>query len=194
MRGHGARAPSPAPSHATPGARQASTAQCNMVDMTRRSLSYEMRLAKYGVARRRGGRARPRPRASRPNIFERPWKLNNGLSRLLLLERLRTPEARFQYRTVRGAARERPHLAAPSSIPRAARRKRKSAAADACGDYQHILARYLRDPWLKERADETMSAANASDYSTVFLPWGPKWTAKRVRAGCARVSRESTGP
>ena len=48
-------------------------------------------------------------------------------------------------------------------------------------DYSAILARYMQDPWLKERADQVISASNASDYSTVFLPWGPKWTAKRVR-------------
>ena len=37
----------------------------------------------------------------------------------------------------------------------------------------------MEDPFLKKRLE--YSSEKASDYSTVFLPWGPTWTAKRIR-------------
>lgn len=37
----------------------------------------------------------------------------------------------------------------------------------------------MRDPYLKKRLE--FSPEKASDYSTVFLPWGPSWNAKRIR-------------
>lgn len=39
--------------------------------------------------------------------------------------------------------------------------------------------RMMEDPFLKKRLE--YSNEKASDYSTVFLPWGPSWTAKRIR-------------
>ena len=39
--------------------------------------------------------------------------------------------------------------------------------------------RMMEDPFLKKRLE--YSSEKASDYSTVFLPWGPTWTAKRIR-------------
>lgn len=35
--------------------------------------------------------------------------------------------------------------------------------------------RMMEDPFLKKRLE--YSSEKASDYSTVFLPWGPTWTA-----------------
>lgn len=79
-------------------AHHAITSQVNTVDMTRRSPSYESRLAKY--ASRGFEVAVPGLQRSRidPMIFERAWSNVNGLAKLLLLERLRTPEARFEYK------------------------------------------------------------------------------------------------
>ncbi len=77
-------------------AHNAITSQLNPVDLTRRSPSYEMRLAKY--AKRGFEVAVPELQRSRvdPMIFERAWSNVNGLGKLLLLEKLTTPEARFQ--------------------------------------------------------------------------------------------------
>ena len=79
-------------------AHNAVTSQLNPVDLTRRSPSYEMRLAKY--AKRGFEVAVPDLQRSRvdPMIFERAWSNINGLARLLLLEKLTTPEERFQYK------------------------------------------------------------------------------------------------
>ena len=41
------------------------------------------------------------------------------------------------------------------------------------------MQRMMEDPFLKKRLE--YSSEKASDYSTVFLPWGPTWTAKRIR-------------
>lgn len=38
---------------------------------------------------------------------------------------------------------------------------------------------YLRDKWLSERAEASFGA-DASDYSTIFMPWGPKWDSKKI--------------
>ena len=38
---------------------------------------------------------------------------------------------------------------------------------------------YFRDKWLSERAEASFGA-DASDYSTIFMPWGPKWNAKNI--------------
>lgn len=72
--------------------------QRNPINLTRRSPTYEMRLAKYA---QRGFEV-PVPELQKdrvnPTIFERPWNKVTGLAKLILLERLRTPEARFRYR------------------------------------------------------------------------------------------------
>lgn len=38
---------------------------------------------------------------------------------------------------------------------------------------------YMRDKWLQERAEASFGA-EASDYSIIFIPWGPKWNAKNI--------------
>ncbi|RIA80590.1 hypothetical protein C1645_701466 [Glomus cerebriforme] len=76
---------------ALPRAHQAIIKQCNMIDLTRRSPSYEMRLAKYAE---RGFEIKvPSLERSRidPIIYERNPEQLNGLARLLVLERLNTP-------------------------------------------------------------------------------------------------------
>ena len=75
----------------TPRCHQALIRQMNTVDMTRRSPTYELRLAKYAD---RGFEVEV-PMLQRekidPMIFEKPWDEVRGLAKLLLLEKLRTP-------------------------------------------------------------------------------------------------------
>ena len=69
----------------------------NTIDFTRRSPSYEMRLAKYGI---RGFEVEVNDLQRDlidPGVFERPWNSLEGLAKLLVLERLRTPEQRSHF-------------------------------------------------------------------------------------------------
>lgn len=136
----------------TPRCHQALVRQMNTVDMTRRSPTYEMRLAKYAD---RGFEVEV-PTLKRekidPMIFEKPWDDVRGLAKLLLLEKLRTPEARYAYRE-------------------------RSSGDHSMESYK--MRRMMNDPFLQKRLE--YSNEKASDYSTVFLPWGPNWKAKKIR-------------
>ncbi len=77
-------------------AHNALVSQCNVVDLSRRSPSYESRLAKYAKRGFEVGVPELRRERIDPMIFERAWGSVNGLARLLLLEKLTTPEQRFQ--------------------------------------------------------------------------------------------------
>ena len=136
----------------TPRCHQALVRQMNTVDMTRRSPTYEMRLAKYAD---RGFEVEvPSLMRDRidPMIFEKPWDDVRGLAKLLLLEKLRTPEARYAY-------------------------KERSTGGRSGASWK--MQRMMQDPYLKKRLE--YSNEKASDYSTVFLPWGPQWNAKKIR-------------
>jgi hypothetical protein len=166
-------------------AHNAITSQVNAVDMTRRSPSYESRLAKY--AKRGFEVAVPGLQRSRvdPMIFERAWSNVNGLAKLLLLEKLTTPEARFEYKERHRAKKVRclspacrPPLCVPYSshccrlwLGFAFKQNRRSRAKNTLS--------YFRDQWLSERAEASFGA-DASDYSVIFIPWGPKWNAKKI--------------
>lgn len=66
--------------------------QCNIIDLTRRSPSYENRLAKY---RQRGfeiyRQHLERDRLD-PKIYERAFSRTNGLARLMVIEKVRSPD------------------------------------------------------------------------------------------------------
>ena len=72
--------------------------QYNTIDISRRSPSYEVRLAKYSE---RGFEVLV-PQLDRakvdPQIFEKSFDKVQGLARLLQIEKLRNPEARHQFR------------------------------------------------------------------------------------------------
>ncbi|CAK9103620.1 Uncharacterized protein R883 [Durusdinium trenchii] len=143
---------------ATPRGVHALLSGYNSVDLSRRSPSYEMRLAKYGSR----GFAVHVPDLDRakldPGIFDRPWPALNGLAKLVMLEKLRTPAERRAYR-----AR---HMLASEATEEFRSRQRRGVRA--------------RDNRTLERLEKVGATAEASDYSTVFLPWGPDWTALRV--------------
>ncbi|GBB92606.1 hypothetical protein RclHR1_02030009 [Rhizophagus clarus] len=136
---------------ALPRAHQAIIKQCNTVDLTRRSPSYEMRLAKYAG---RGFEIKvPSLDRSRidPTIYEKSFEKLNGLARLLVLERLNTPYDRFEY-----IEKKRERNYHPESSSYVSRRKRRSS-------------------------DIKASKFENNDYGTVILPYGPKYNAKRIK-------------
>ncbi|GBG27761.1 Serine/threonine-protein phosphatase 6 regulatory ankyrin repeat subunit A [Hondaea fermentalgiana] len=124
----------------------------NTIDMSRRSPSYEMRLAKYGS---RGfevivpGFSRKR---IDPNLFDKPWNLLVGLQRLIVLDRLRSAEARLRYQTR--------HQVQSGMAMRRDLSYRK---------YDQL-----------ERIEKAGAADESSNYATVFLPWGPGYDARKV--------------
>eukprot|EP01063_Lacrimia_lanifica_P029654 TRINITY_DN4571_c0_g2_i2.p1 TRINITY_DN4571_c0_g2~~TRINITY_DN4571_c0_g2_i2.p1 ORF type:complete len:1958 (+),score=649.53 TRINITY_DN4571_c0_g2_i2:78-5951(+) len=121
----------------------------NTIDMSRRSPSYEMRLAKYasrGFAVHVPGYDRDR---IDPNVFDKPWNLLHGLAKLTVLEQLQTPQQRHDYMN-RQRAKKEAHY-----------------------------GRYLSRRQI-ERLEKCGGAAEQSNYSTVFLPWGEGHTARRT--------------
>ncbi|KAK7044109.1 hypothetical protein VNI00_007826 [Paramarasmius palmivorus] len=142
---------------ANPRAITAMMRQCNTVDMTRRSPSYEVRLAKYS------SRAFEVyvPTLSRedvdPTIYERSIARVEGLARLLVFEKLRDADSRYQFLEARRTLRGR-----PNALTQNQRRKRK---------YKGDL-----------KADTSIGGLEMNDYDVVSLhiPYGPGWDARRI--------------
>lgn len=142
----------------------------NTIDVTRRSPSYEMRLAKYGERGFEIQLTNLNRANVDPGIFERPWRSLEGLAKLLVLERLRTPTQRNQFFEMQKLMRE-------------------GGLAESKPLYQYFSARrrsrmnrkfYGRDEdKVQERLEEKLGgAAEVSNYSTIFLPWAPDITAE----------------
>lgn len=96
--------------YAAPRAVAAFVTQCNTIDLTRRSPSYENRLSKYS---HRGFEVHwPLMDRNRidPTIFERSFGRTQGLARLLILEKLPKTVDREAYMDQRRAERGRPAL------------------------------------------------------------------------------------
>ncbi|KAH9020874.1 hypothetical protein EDB84DRAFT_1580986 [Lactarius hengduanensis] len=132
--------------------------QSNTVDMTRRSPSYEVRLAKYSS---RGFEVYV-PGLKRaeidPTIYERAVGHVQGLARLLAIEKLSTPEARNRYHSQRSLLRGQPAFSRSS--------------------YVRGRRRYKSDL----KADAVFGGLEMSDYDLVNLhiPYGPGWDTKRI--------------
>jgi len=136
----------------------------NRIDVSRRSPSYEMRLSKYASR----GFAVVVPDLIRPRIdpflYEKRFDQVQGLARLLLLERLRTPEERLRYRLERSSKN--------------------------VWSVEYKLRQALRDKHNLYRSEQGMgTGAELSDYSTVFLPWGPDWNAKKIEKQMKKKDR-----
>jgi ankyrin repeat protein len=145
---------------AAPRAVAAFVTQINMVDLSRRSPSYENRLSKYS---HRGFEVYwPLLERSKvdPTIFERSFSRVMGLARLLVLEKLPGPNDRDTYLAKRRQERGRPE-------PPWSRRRR------------HKLSGNLKDSQPDDVA-EWVEADQVSNYHTFTVPYGPKYTAKKI--------------
>lgn len=136
--------------------------QSNTVDMTRRSPSYEMRLSKYAE---RGFevlvQGLDRDRVD-PFLYEKRFDQIKGLARLLMLERLRTPEDRMRYRL-------------QSQFKKSNEWQIQNKIRKLAGDVRNIERMEGNDGIVPN-----VSGPEASDYSAVFLPWGPNWPVSKL--------------
>lgn len=140
--------------------------QCNTIDMTRRSPSYEQRLAKYAER----GFEVYWPELKRElidtTIYERaPWSIA-GLARLLVLEKFFSSDTRDTYLDARRADRSRPE------IPWSEKYKRGKKYIP--GDLKS-QDRIDRSKWI------TNSSTYHSQATAVHIPYGLKWDTKRVQ-------------
>ncbi|PCH39932.1 ankyrin [Wolfiporia cocos MD-104 SS10] len=131
--------------------------QCNTVDMTRRSPSYEVRLVKYSARDFEVYVPSLRREDIDPTIFERSITRIQGLARLLVLERLTTADARDRYLTCRRNLRGRPQ---------------------GQNVYRRRNKRYKGD--LKGEIDFTGLEMNDYDVVSLHIPYGPGWDARRI--------------
>lgn len=144
---------------ASPRAIVALMRQCNTVDVTRRSPSYEVRLTKYS------SRAFEIyvPNLSRadidPTIYERSIVRVEGLARLLVFEKLKDAISREKFLQSRRTLRGRPNA---NTVSIYARKKRALK-----GDLKNETA---------------IGGLEMNDYDVVSLhiPYGPGWDARKV--------------
>ncbi|KAA1479103.1 ankyrin [Dentipellis sp. KUC8613] len=147
--------------YANPRAIVAMIRQCNTVDMTRRSPSYEVRLAKYSMRGFEVYISNLRRADIDPTIFERSINRIQGLGRLLVLEKLADPDSRVRYLNDRSTLRGRP-LVANYYYSRQSRQARK----------------YNGD--LKSQAAFSGLEMNDYDVVSLHIPYGPGWTCGRI--------------
>ncbi|EED80254.1 predicted protein [Postia placenta Mad-698-R] len=142
---------------ASPRAIVAMMRQCNTVDMTRRSPSYEVRLAKYSSRHFEVYVPTFRRDDVDPTIFERAISRIQGLGRLLVLEKIRNGVARDSYVDARRALRGRPDLQR---------------------DWKRHGRKYKGD--MKTNLDFTGLEMNDYDTGALHIPYGPGWNARRI--------------
>ncbi|KAK6526995.1 hypothetical protein TWF281_010191 [Arthrobotrys megalospora] len=132
--------------------------QCNDIDITRRSPSYEFRLSKY---RKRGFEVYY-PALSRekidPTIYERSIHRLKGLAKLLVLERLPDVEERDSYLEDRRRERGRPN------------KQNRSSRKILKGDLKAQEA---------EVPEWDITEEEQANYHTVSIPYGKPHSAKR---------------
>ncbi|KAH9949869.1 hypothetical protein B0H21DRAFT_819796 [Amylocystis lapponica] len=141
--------------------------QCNTVDVTRRSLSYEVRLAKYSLRGFEVHVLALRRKDFDPTIFEGAIGRVEGLARLLVLEKLMVPDVRGRYFVDCRGLRGRPDQDAR-------RRERRRYRAD-----------------LKLNVEFCALEMNDYDVVSLHIPYGPNWDARRVER---LVHQTASGP
>ncbi|KAJ7635860.1 hypothetical protein B0H17DRAFT_1217253 [Mycena rosella] len=95
--------------YASPRAIIAMMRQCNTIDETRRSSSYEIRLSKYAARGFEVYYPSLRRDDVDPTIYERSLTRIEGLARLLVLEKLANTDARYTFLESRRTLRGRPN-------------------------------------------------------------------------------------
>ncbi|KAI9664804.1 MAG: hypothetical protein M1821_006252 [Bathelium mastoideum] len=144
-----------------PRALAAYMTQINTVDLTRRSPSYENRLSKYS---HRGFEIYwPNLDRSKidPTIFERSFSRTVGLARLLILEKLPNQSDREAYQDQRRQERGRP------ALNRYYINRNRTLPGNIKESHEDEVAE-----WVEQ--DEI------SNYHTLTIPYGPKYTAKKI--------------
>lgn len=144
---------------ALPRAKRAICKRFNLVDMSRRSLTYETRLYKY--AKRGFAVAVPglQRQLIEPAIYDkRPWQVH-GLAKLLIFEHDVNTRA-----------------------PRASRVADPSAAWKPVNPRHQRYQIYAKDEYTEDRINEfeAVEDQNAPDYSNIFIPWGPQWKLSKI--------------
>ncbi|KAJ7815969.1 ankyrin repeat protein [Mycena olivaceomarginata] len=145
--------------YANPRAIIAMMRQCNTVDMTRRSPSYEVRLAKYSA---RAFEVYV-PTLSRaeidPTIYERSIVRVTGLARLLVLEKLTNTDERFAFLESRRTLRGR-----PNPLNQYNRRQKRKFKGDLKGEMNALTGLEMND----------------YDVASLHIPYGPGWDSRRI--------------
>ncbi|KAF8247996.1 hypothetical protein K440DRAFT_549813 [Wilcoxina mikolae CBS 423.85] len=143
---------------APPRALTACIMQCNDIDLSRRSPSYENRLSKYS---HRGFEVYcPFLDRSKidPTIFERSFARTAGLARLLVLEALPKPEQREQYQAKRREEMGRPEVA-NSRLREVDRKNKKAMTTDEVAEWDF---------------------EDISGYQKFAIPYGEGYNAKKI--------------
>ncbi|KAK6535854.1 hypothetical protein TWF281_000104 [Arthrobotrys megalospora] len=145
--------------------------QCNDIDLTRRSPSYEFRLAKY---RKRGFEVYY-PDLQRdkidPTIYERNIVKLKGLAKLLLLERLPDADQRDAHLSNRRAEQGRPMRSRRRSRYRRSRKGK---------EFEALKTRVPEVPEWDVNIVTTSEAWEESNYYTITLPYGEDFPAKKT--------------
>ncbi|KAJ7124475.1 hypothetical protein C8R44DRAFT_703945 [Mycena epipterygia] len=145
--------------YANPRAIVAMMRQCNTVDMTRRSPSYEVRLAKYS-ARAFEVYVPTLARADiDPTIYERSIVRITGLARLLVLEKLTSTDVRFAFLESRRTLRGR-----PNPLNRYNKRSKRKYKGDLKAEGTALGGLEMND----------------YDVASLHIPYGPGWDARRI--------------
>ncbi|KIJ65131.1 hypothetical protein HYDPIDRAFT_153095 [Hydnomerulius pinastri MD-312] len=131
--------------------------QSNTIDVTRRSPSYEVRLAKYAARGFEIHVPTLRRHDIDPTIYERSMARITGLARLLALETFSSKISRMNFLSSRRELRGRPWIASP---PLRGHRT-----------YRNDL-----------KGDASFGGLETNDYdiATLHIPYGPGWTARRI--------------
>ncbi|KDQ19312.1 hypothetical protein BOTBODRAFT_142912 [Botryobasidium botryosum FD-172 SS1] len=126
--------------------------QCNTIDITRRSPSYEVRLAKYSA---RGFEIHVpdlRRKDIDPTIYERSIKHVTGLARLLVFEKITNVAEKDKYLAARREARGRPPI-----------------------------ARFTRMLFDDLKLEVGWAGLEMNNYeASLHVPYGPKYDARRI--------------
>ena len=188
---------------ATPRARRSLNKRYNLVDMTRRSLTYEVRLHKY--AKRGFAVMVPGLRFDRvsPDVRTVGMKAKQGLARLLALDELER-EAYEEYELLQDAHPQVPpklsrkqRLAQKKTKTRTSREERRQQRKSRREATKRRLfeqrgLKYTGHKGRPPKADWSWLIDEEKaqcDYSDVLLPWGPSWHNWDILKGVLRKDK-----